>query len=89
MSFWPFTAEVVQAPAFAVTFITELFGKTTSIEVRATFTVFVNQTTIGESRTVFVIQFRRFAVSDDVRNGREEVVRVRRAARNIDNGFAR
>lgn len=37
----------------------------------------------------FVIQFRRFAVSDDVRNGREEVVRVRRAARNIDNGFAR
>ena len=79
---------MVQAPAFAVAFITELFGKTTSIEVRATFAVFVNQTAIGEGRTVFVIQFRRFAVSDDVRNGREEVVRVRRAARNIDNGFA-
>ncbi len=27
VSFWPFTAEVVQAPAFAVAFITELFGK--------------------------------------------------------------
>ena len=80
---------MVQAPAFTVAFITELFGKTTSIEVRATFAVFVNQTAIGEGRTVFVIQFRRFAVSDDVRNGREEVVRVRRAARNVDYSFAR
>lgn len=80
VSFRPFTAEVVQAPAFAMAIITKLFGETTSIEVRATFAMFVNQTPIGEGRTVFVIQLRRFTVSDDVRNGRKEVVRVRRAA---------
>ena len=80
---------MVQAPAFAVAFITELFSKTASIEVRAAFAVFVDQTTIGEGRTVFIIQFWRFAVGDDVRNGREEVMRVRRTAWNVDDGFAR
>ena len=70
-----------------MTFIAELFREATSIEVRTTFAVFVNQAAIGEGRTVFRIQLRRFAPGDDMGDGRQEVMRVRRAARNVDDGF--
>lgn len=79
---------MVEAPTFTVAFIAKLFSKTTSIEVRATFAVFVNQTAIGECRTVFGIQLRRLTISDDMRDRCEEVMRVRRTAGDVDDGFA-
>lgn len=80
---------MVETPALTVTFVAKFFGKTACVEVWTTFAMLMNQTAIGKGWTIFRIQLRRRAVSDDMRDSRQEVMRVWRTTWNIDNRFAR
>lgn len=56
--------------SLTVAFVAKFFGKTACVEVWTTFAMLMNQTAIGKGWTIFRIQLRRRAVSDDMRDGR-------------------
>lgn len=70
-------------------FIAKLAGKATGIKVRAALTVFVDQAAIGKGWAVLGIQRGRAAKGNDMSDGCKEVMRIRRAAGNINDGFPR
>ena len=59
IGFGSFAAEFVQTPAFAMTFIAKLNSKSSGIEMRAAFTVLMNQTVIGKLGSIFFIELRQ------------------------------
>jgi len=58
------------------------------VEVRAALAVLVNEAAVGEQRAALRVEVGQLPEREEVHHRREEVVRVRRAARNRDDGLA-
>src|SRR6201993_2921540 len=80
--------EFVETPALAVTFITESSGESAGVEMSAAGTVLMNDAVIGEFGPVELVERRQLAHGDVLENHGQEVVRIRRATRKVDDEFA-
>ncbi len=82
VSFRPLAAKLVQAPALAMSLVTELDRKATGVEVRTALAVLVDQPVVGKFGAALAIQLRQAVESEEVQHRGQEVVRVRRATGN-------
>ncbi|CQR22777.1 Uncharacterised protein [Yersinia enterocolitica] len=89
VGFRPFTAEVIKAKTLAVAFVTKLTGKAPGIKVWAALAVFMNQAAVSKGRAVFSIQCWWPPKGNNVGHSRQKVMRIRRAAGDVNHGFAR
>src|SRR5208282_2124091 len=85
----PLAAELVEAPALAVSFIAERGRKPAGIKVRSPRTIFVDHALIGERRAVELVQLRQPAHGDVFQNQSQQVVRIGRATGQVHDRFAR
>src|SRR3954451_4839113 len=70
----PLTAQLVQAPALAMAFVTEVFGEPTGVKMRTPRTVVVDHAIVGELRAVRFVERRQFADRDIFENrGKQRV----------------
>ena len=81
-------AELVEAPAVAVTLVAERLREPARVEVRAALAVLVDHAAVGELRTAEIVERRQRAEGGELEDGAEQVVRVRRAAGQGHDGLA-
>ena len=78
-----FAAHLVQAPALLVAIIAEIFYEASSVEVRATRAVIVNQPVIRELRATKLVQSRQLAHDHEFKHYAEQVVRIGGTSGNV------
>src|SRR5580765_2617392 len=83
-----FTAEFVQAPAFAMSLVAERCCEASRVEVGATGTVLMDHAIVRKLWAAEFVERRELAHRDVFENDRQQVVRVRRTTRQIDDGLA-
>jgi hypothetical protein len=81
-------AQLVQAPTFAVTLVTELQSEVAGVEVPAPRAVVVDPVAVGEQRSALVVGGRQLLEGQVVHQCRGDVVDVRRAAGQVDDRHA-
>ena len=81
-------AQLVEAVAEAMPFVTELPGEPAGVEVGAAGTVFVDRPAVRPLRARLVIEFGQRAQRGELQDGAQQVVRIGRAARDGDDGLA-
>src|SRR5579864_1448063 len=88
MRHWALAAELVKAPALAVTFIAKGGGKAARVEVGAPGAVLMNNAVVGELWPVVLIEFRETSHRHVLKNHCKQVVGIGRAAGKIDDRLA-
>src|SRR5579871_1463332 len=89
MRYRPLAAELVQTPAFAMSFISECEGEPASIEMRATGAVLVNHTVVCKFWTVQAVHLRQSPHRDVLEHNGQQVVGIWRTSWQIDDGLTR
>src|SRR5208337_4966741 len=88
VGFRTFAAEFVQAVPLAVAFVAEFQREAARVEMGAALAVLVDEPAVGEQRAALAIDGRKLAEGQEVNDASEEVIWVRRAARNAKNVVA-
>src|ERR1035438_2889140 len=81
---WPLPSQRGQAVSLAVSLIAERRREPSGVEVGASRAVLVDHTLIRESRTAILIELWQAPHGYVFQNHRQQVVGIRRAARQID-----
>ena len=82
-------ADLVEAETLTVAFVAELEREAPGVEMRPPLAVLVDQAAIGEFRPVLLVELGRPTESQQVEDGRQEIVGAGRAAGNVDHQSCR
>src|SRR5208282_3723988 len=86
---WPFAAHLVQAPAPAMAFVIPFLNVTAGVVVGASFALVMDNASVGEERTVELVQCGQLAKSQIVNQDGGSVHRILRAAAEINHSSLR
>ncbi len=82
-------ADLVQAPALPVAEIAELQREASGVEMRPALAILVDKAAIGEFRPVLLVEIGRLLEREKVQNGGNEIIRIGRTARDVDDELSR